>query len=160
MDGEVREVDEAQELGDEDRGVLQAVDKHLEVAEDGHIGFDGKVAQERPEKYYGGRPDGIEGLVGEDAEGEGSEGPALKDGGEGDEDEEEEEGVGIDPPRSHAPVDEVAEGFVDEVGEDRPQEDDGQVGAQAEPLGEFCRGEGEPQVGEEEHRYGEVWGCS
>ncbi len=62
--------------------------------------------------------------MGEDAEGEGAEGSALKDRGEGDEDEEEEEGVGEDPARSHAPVDQEAEGFVDEVGEDRPQEDD------------------------------------
>ncbi len=68
--------------------------------------------------------------------------------------------MGEDPARPHAPVDEVAEGFVDEVGEDRPQEDEGEVGAEAEFTGKACRGEGEPQVGEEEHWHGEVWGCS
>jgi len=151
LDGEVREVEEAQKLGDEDRGVLKTSQQHLEVAEDGHMGFDGKVAEKRPEEDLRGPPDGIEGLVGEDAEGEGADGAALEGGGDGDEDEEEEEGVGIDPPRSHAPVDQPAEGFIDEVGEHGPDDDEEEGRMQAEPLGEFCCGEGEPQVGEEEH---------
>lgn len=64
LDGEVREVGEAEELGDEDAWVLQASHQHLEVAEDGHMGFDGEVAEEGPEEDDGSRPDGVEGLVG------------------------------------------------------------------------------------------------